>query len=112
MLLRILKEFILPRLALRMAVRAKKSSIIDWMWTKSNPWFRAAGKTNYAIVTVDVTQIRNSLKEHGEVGLCGGYARPVTRDTLTKFCRKMNAASWIETRFRKAVDMESDSAST
>ena len=62
-ILRILKEFIFPRLALRMDVRANESSIIDWVWPKSNPWFRAVGKANCAIMTVDVTQIRYSLKE-------------------------------------------------
>ena len=92
-------------------------------------------------MTVDVTQIRYSLKEpirsvllkQRTISLCGnngsnmehdrgmekfilacveGTRGHVTRDALTKFCRQMNAASWIETRFRKAVDMESDSEST
>jgi hypothetical protein len=124
-----------------MAVRSNESDIIDWMWTNVNAWMRATHKTNYGVMGVDVTQIRYSMKKplreiwlhHRTMSLCGNdgsniehdrgmekfnlecaeHTRGrVTRDALTKFCRQMNALSWVESRFLKAVDMEGDGAST
>jgi len=140
-LIRSLKEFLLSRLALRMSVRANESPIIDWMWKKTNPWFRSQHKTNYAVMSVDVTQVRYSMKEpirdawlnQRTISMCGNDGSNmehdrgmekfnlacaeatrghVTREGLTNFCWQMNALSWVETRFRKAIDMESDSEST
>lgn len=140
-LVRTLREFLFPRLGLRMAIRANESSIIDWMWTYTNPMFRATNKTNYATMGVDVTQIRYSLDVplrnvwlhhrtmslNGNVGsnieldrgmekfnlACAEATRGrVTRDALTKFCKEMNAMSWVESRFRKAIEILNDGEST
>lgn len=140
-LIRVLKEFLLPRMALRMAVRSNVSSVIDWMWVFTNPWFRATNKFNYAVMTVDYTQIRCSLVDplrliwnnqrtvslSGNRGsniehdramekfnlCCAEFTRHhVSREALSSFCRNFNALSWVEDRFLKAISMDSDGTTT
>ena len=60
-LLRFLFDFALPWLALRQGIRCNHRETLDSMWAITLPWFRAAGKSNYSTMAVDVLYTNCSL---------------------------------------------------